>query len=74
MAGRAIETGAQSYPAKHTITATKATATLMVTATKATATLTVTTGITDPLACGTRAAAMEAGLDRQFPLAPTIGV
>jgi hypothetical protein len=45
-----------------------------VTATMATATLTVTaTGITDPLACGIRAAAMKAGSAASSP-SPTIGV
>ena len=64
MVGRAIEKGAHTYPADRIITATKATATVTVTV----------TSITDSLACAIRAAAMEAGLDCQLPLTPTIGV
>ena len=72
-AGRTMDKGAHTYPVQRIITATRATATLMITATTATATITIT-GITDSLACAIHATAMEAGLDCQLSLTPTIGV
>jgi hypothetical protein len=57
MASRTIEKGARTYLAKRIITATEATAAITVTA----------SGITDPLACGIRAAAMEVGSTASSP-------